>query len=147
MYRQHLLQALRERINELVPEIKHVALWNQDVYFADEDTWATPALFLEFGNIEWMPTKSFAYRGTGDILLHIVTEYPTTQEHLPYSLADVVTSALMGLEGDDFRITALASSLTNHDHEQLEETIETMKAKFSRQLPLLIERNRAYIPE
>ena len=34
--------------------IKHVDLWNQNVAFIDEDeAWARPAVFVEFGPIAW----------------------------------------------------------------------------------------------
>ena len=34
--------------------IKHIDLWNQNVMFIDEDeAWARPAVFIEFGEITW----------------------------------------------------------------------------------------------
>ena len=96
MNRKELYNALEARIREQVPEVKHIELWNRNVEFVEQDTaWDLPAVFVEFGRIEWRLFTDKSYRGSGRLLLHIVTEW-TGEE--PFSLTDKVVSAIDGLD-------------------------------------------------
>lgn len=127
-----------ERSGERV--IKHVALWNQNVEFIEqEDGWERPAVFLEFGTIEWRAVKDGEYRGRGLLRLHVVTDW--VPEEMPketepsdevtwgetgvWDLCDSIDRVLYGLRGETFHELRLVESKTNHNHEEIIETIET----------------------
>ena len=45
---------LRQVLQEEVPEVKHVDLWNHNVEFIEQETpWERPAVFVEFGEVVW----------------------------------------------------------------------------------------------
>lgn len=130
MNRKELYNALETRIREQVPEVKHIELWNRNVEFVEQDTaWDLPAVFVEFGRIDWRLFTDKSYRGSGRLLLHIVTEW-TGEE--PFSLTDKVVSAIDGLDGETFDNVSLLSTYTNHDHEELVESIEEFGVRYLR---------------
>lgn len=48
--RKELFNAIKEKLAIDVPAVKHVALWNHNVEFIEqEEGWARPAVFVEFG--------------------------------------------------------------------------------------------------
>ena len=126
--------------------IRHIDLWNQNVEFIEEDeAWDRPAVFVEFGEIVWEPYKGpvKGVNGKGEILLHIVTDWKgsaadgsqykdeTLQD---YELSTAIHAVLHDLEGDHFRITTLARTLTNHNHQELLENIEVYNVTYAREL-------------
>ena len=126
--------------------IKHIDLWNQNVEFIEEDeAWGRPAVFVEFGEITWVPYKGKVQgvNGKGEILLHIVTDWKgsaadgsqyredTLQD---YELSSAIHAVLHGLEGKHFRFTSLARTLTNHNHQELLENIEVYNVTYAREL-------------
>ena len=49
--RKELYAAIKAAVGK-VPEVKHIDLWNHNVEFIEqEDSWARPAVFVEFGPI------------------------------------------------------------------------------------------------
>lgn len=53
--RTELYLKIRERL-EATGVIKHIDLWNHNVEFLEqEEAWARPAVFVEFGVITWSP--------------------------------------------------------------------------------------------
>ena len=54
--RKELFNALKTKLTNDVPEVKHIDLWNHNVEFIEqEDGWERPAVFVEFATIEWSP--------------------------------------------------------------------------------------------
>lgn len=114
--------------------IRHIDLWNRNVEFiSQESAWATPAVFVEFEPIVWQALVSgVEYRAEARFRLHIVTEWTESgdpsdvgaEPGLSFDLPGMIHGALAGLEGDSFTDLRLAESLTNHDHEELVESIE-----------------------
>ena len=48
--RKELFNAIKEKLAIDVPAVKHVALWNHNVEFIEqEDGWERPAVFVESG--------------------------------------------------------------------------------------------------
>ena len=80
--------------------VKHVDLWNHNVEFIEqEEAWDRPAVFVEFAPIEWRGDKA-GYHTNGMLRLHIVTG------------------------GEGFGALRLVGSDTNHNHEDIVESIE-----------------------
>jgi hypothetical protein len=106
-------------------EIKHVDLWNHNVEFIEgEVNWPTPAVFVEFQPIAWDRLKEPVLRCKGFLNLHVVNDWnaadPTEMLRLPYTVRD----AIEGLSGQKFASVQLVESQTNHNHEEVVESIE-----------------------
>ena len=126
--RNEIYQAIKNRIEQRVPEVKHIDLWNQNVAFAEQDTaWERPAVFVEFLPISWQPLAGRnSARGRGRIQLHVVTDWSDDDESNAVSLqlSDTVAKAMVGMVGDKFDGVELQTTYTNHNHEELVENIE-----------------------
>lgn len=109
--------------------VKHVDLWNHNVEFIEqEEAWDRPAVFVEFAPIEWRADKG-GYHTQGTLRLHIVTDWvgPLSQgdESLDvFDLCETVCRAVVGLSGEHFGALRLEGSDTNHNHEDIVESIE-----------------------
>lgn len=125
--------------------IKYVDLWNHNVEFLDqEQPWERPAVFVEFAPIVWDVVKpGREYRCKGQVLLHVVTDWQGDAscaselqeaglEVLDYSA--VIHGALQGLEGEAFSRMELLETHTNHNHEDLVESIEVYRFVGERRL-------------
>lgn len=67
--RKELFNAIKAKLASDVPEVQHIDLWNHNVEFVEqEEGWARPAVFVEFGKIEWSPFKA-AVSVARDLLL------------------------------------------------------------------------------
>ena len=70
------------------------------------------------------------YRAEARVRLHIVTDWATAVEDGTdgagkfFELPDKIHDVLAGLEGNSFTDFTLAESLTNHNHEDIVESIE-----------------------
>ena len=112
--------------------IKHIDLWNRNVEFFDQETaWERPAVFIEFEPIHWITiVPGIEYRAEARVRLHIVTDWAAAVEDGTdgagkfFELPDKIHNALAGLEGNTFTDFTLAESLTNHNHEDIVESIE-----------------------
>lgn len=107
-------------------EIKHVAPWNRNVEFVDTDEpWERPAVFIEFKAIKWAQTKEPSQRGTGQIHLHIVTDWTSDDTCTDaFDMAGKVDDIVEAINGRGCSRFALEESHTCHDHEELLESIE-----------------------
>lgn len=74
--RKELYNLLCRELGAIV-EIKHIDLWNRNVEFIEqEEGWERPAVFVEFGPIQWKPiVNGVEYRAEPQITLHIVTDW------------------------------------------------------------------------
>lgn len=112
--------------------IKHIDMWNRNVEFIDQEIpWERPAVFIEFEPIQWITiVPGIEYRAEARVRLHIVTDWATAVEDGTdgagkfFELPDKIHDVLAGLEGKCFRDFTLAESLTNHNHEEIVESIE-----------------------
>ena len=137
--RKELYNALCKELKEVGGgAIKHIDLWNHNVeYIEQEENWARPAVFVEFAPIQWQPTvNGVRYVAEPLVRLHIVTDWagaasdgsPFKEEALKvFDLTDEIHRRLAGLEGETFRAFDLVESTTNHNHEEIVETIETYR--------------------
>jgi len=119
--RTEIYGSLRDALGS-VGEVAHVDLWNRNVsYIEQEVAWPRPAVFVEFQPIRWEPlTGGASYMTHGKLLLHIVTDW----DMACWELSRVVAEALHGLSGEHFDWLRLEESETNHNHEEIVETID-----------------------
>lgn len=123
-----------------LPEVRHVDLWNRNVEFIEQEAaWERPAVFVELEPIAWKSNKDLLL-GSGRMHLHLVTDWmgsaaqgsPDRQQALEmFRLAIRVDARLLGLEGKGFAIRGLLQSATNHDHEDIVESIETFEVRYA----------------
>lgn len=125
--------------------IRHVDLWNQNVQFIEqEESFPMPAVFVEFGPIEWKPwAQGVEYRAEPQVHLHVVTQWQGSaadgSERQADSLAAFdllrhIHEQLTTMTGDEFTAFDLVQSRTNHNHEDIVENIETYQCVAIRRL-------------
>jgi hypothetical protein len=129
--RKELYNAIKAKLESDVPEVKHVDLWNHNVEFIEqEDGWERPAVFVEFGQITWSPFQGCGYRGRGFVNIHLVTDWAEGGQDAAFDLSLKVHAALDGLDGTTFSGMALAETYTNHNHEEILESIDSYAVKY-----------------
>lgn len=142
--RKELYNVLCEKLGE-IKEIKHIDLWNHNVEFIEqEENWARPAVFVEFCPIEWKAiVYGVEYRAEPLVKLHIVTDWEGSadagsafkEEALKvFDLTDEIHRKLTCLDGETFLQLDLVESQTNHNHEDIVESIEVYQCVAIRQL-------------
>lgn len=126
--------------------IRHIDLWNQNVAFIeDEQPWPRPAAFIEFGEITWSPLTgpSRLLQGQCPVLIHIVTDWkgstavgtPTKAESVAsMDLSENVSREVLGIRGESFHNIKLQGSATNHNHEDIVESIERYAVTVEREV-------------
>ena len=149
--RKEIYKDLTERLRSIVDgngerRIKHIDLWNQNVAFiSEEESWPMPAVFIEFGEINWKAVKGprLFWKGEGMVMLHIVSEWHGTaadgSEELDnnlecWHLADEIHRKIEGCCGSTYSNLVLAQTLTNHNHEDIVENIEVYRVNCIRGL-------------
>ena len=86
----------------------------------------SPAVFdsskvqLEFGKIEWAPFQGGSQRGRGVVTIHLVTDW-TEGGH---------DAAFDGLSGESFNGLSLVETNTNHNHEEILESIDSYAVRY-----------------
>ena len=123
--RKGLYAAIRAKLGADVEEVKHIDLWNHNVEFIEEEAgWDRPAVFVEFGTISWQPYVGGGYRGEGSVRLHIVTDWVEGGQEAAWDLIEKIRAAMEDVEGERFHGLHLTETLTNHNHEDILESIE-----------------------
>ena len=130
-----------------VGEIRYIDLWNRNVEFLEQERpWPTPAVFIEFGEIDWKTAKTgggLSLRGTGSLLIHIVTEWDGDDETEcgcccgidRLGLSDTVQERIEGMSGEGYDGVSLSRTLTNHDHEDIVENIDVYGVRYLKCVP------------
>lgn len=126
--------------------IRHIDLWNQNVEFIeDEQPWQRPAVFIEFGEIQWSTIggASILLRGVCPLTLHVVTDWmggtadgETTRQASVVSmdLSEQISAEVLKIRGESFHNIRLESSAPNHNHEDIIESIERYSVIVERQI-------------
>ena len=131
MMRKELYDAIKAKLESDVPEVKHVDLWNHNVEFIEqEDGWGRPAVFVEFGLITWSPYQGNGYRGKGLVNIHLVTDWAEGGQDAAFALSKKVRMALDGMDGETYSGMALAETATNHNHEEILESIDSYAVRY-----------------
>lgn len=132
--RKTIYKAITTRLNGANLDIKHISLWNRNTeQLATQKGFRLPAVFVEFEPIQWSQLQSRARSADLRIRLHIVTETLATPEdgssyqdqaleHL--DLIESISGVMQGLCGDGFNGLMLVESVTDHDHERIEQNEE-----------------------
>lgn len=129
--RKELFNAVKAKLSADVPEVKHIDLWNHNVEFIEqEDMWERPAVFVEFGKIEWSPFQGGSRRGSGTVAIHLVTDWTEGGHDAAFDLSHCVYKALEGLSGESFNGLSLTETNTNHNHEEILESIDTYAVRY-----------------
>ena len=134
MVRSELYQATKLKLEQDVPEVKHIDLWNHNVEFLEqEDAWARPAVFVEFCTIGWEPFAGGKHqRGKGVVRIHLVTDWNEGEHDQAFAIGQKISEALEGLEGELFNGMVLIETATNHNHEDLLESIDSYAVRYLR---------------
>lgn len=112
--------------------IKHIDLWNRNVEFIEQEVaWVRPAVFIEIEPIHWAAiVPGVEYRSEARVRLHIVTDWTSAVADGSdgsgkyFELPDKLHDVLAGIEGENFKDFTLEESHTNHNHEDIVESIE-----------------------
>lgn len=125
--------------------IRHIDLWNHNVEFIEqEENWERPAVFVEFCPIRWNAVvPGVEYRAVPQIRLHVVTDWQGSASDDSTFMEDalklldisgVIHGRLTCLYGKEFMEFDLVETQTNHNHEDIVESIETYQCVVIRSL-------------
>jgi hypothetical protein len=141
--RKFLYKSIVEKLKEMKdsegnPAIRHFDIWNNNlVYIRENEAFLCPAVFVEFGRIDWRHQGGGVREAAVEIVLHVVTQRnaPTSHE-LEYEepalqFFDLLTDLNKCLHGhvkisDNFGHDALTAtySVTDHDFDELRHDTE-----------------------
>ena len=62
--------------------------------------------------------------------IHLVTDWAEVGHDAAFDLSRKVCSALAGLEGEEFNGIALVETRTNHNHEDIMESIDSYAVRY-----------------
>lgn len=129
--RKELYNAIKAKLNAEVPEVAHIDLWNHNVEFIEqEEGWERPAVFVEFGSIVWEPNVGSGYRGKGQVRLHVVTDWTEGGQEAAWDLICKIRAAMERVEGLGFHGLVLSETETNHNHEEMLESVESYSVRY-----------------
>ena len=148
---QKLLAINDEQLNPQ-PVFKHCDLWNRQVEFLEQETpFQTPAVFVEFADIQWRTDGQHIQDAGLTVRLHIVTPwYANTASNIQnadvrataLSYLDIPTVLFRQLHGQhgtvtdnsdplrpiilgNFNALTRIASTVNHNHERFVDSVET----------------------
>ena len=108
------------------PMFSSVAWWNKNIEFIEEDTpFDFPALFIEFGTVEYAPQKGDCELGQCDVLLHVVVDGHKSD---PVDSLDRCERLVSALRASPWYLRHL-QSVSNHDHGEIIEFLEVVRAR------------------
>ena len=124
------------------PLFKHCDLWNRQVEFIEQETpFQTPAVFVEFTDIQWRTDGQHIQDADLTLRLHIVTPwYANTASNVAdpdvraaaLAYLDIPTVLFRQLHGQhgqfetgSFNALTRIASTVNHDHERFVDSVET----------------------
>lgn len=108
------------------PMFSSVAWWNKNIEFLEEDTpFEFPALFIEFGTVDYAPQKGCYETGQCDVILHVVVDGHKSDPVDSLGRCEDLISALR----DQFWYMRRQQSVSNHDHGEIIEFLEIVRAR------------------
>ena len=129
--RKELYTAIVAKLKQDVPEVVHIDLWNHNVEFIEqEEVWERPAVFVEIATINCSPFQGRGHRGKGLVRLHIVTDWTEGGQGAAWDLSNKIHSAIEGLSGEHFNGMTLVAIDTNHNHEEILESIDSYEVRY-----------------
>lgn len=131
MMREALFEAIKSAMDHT--EVEHIDFWNHNLDFLErEDTWPMPALFVEFGAISWEAVTNGIVTGTGEVRLHLVTDWNEGGYEAAFALSREVSDCVWNLSGNFFKLLRPLRTETDHKHEEILDTIDTYSVRYSR---------------
>lgn len=101
-----------------------VEVWNANIDFLEEETpFELPAVFVEFGEVQYEPVKGGDY-GTCEVILHVAID--SSEHGLSYCLE--LCDDIVGLLSRCDWYRGRLRSLTNHNHGEIIDCVEVVKA-------------------
>lgn len=130
------------------PIFKHFDLWNQQIEFIEQEAmFDMPAVFVEFGKITWRNLSGGSQEASCNVILHVITPWsssaasgsPFQSDALAlFDLLDLINKELNGLQGGPtnryFCSMRRVESDTNHNHEDICESLETFSVRIFEQI-------------
>lgn len=134
MIRNEFIKAFSANLKDEMPEVEYFDLWNQNVEFIEqEEAWDRPAVFLEFLPITWEPVAGGRnLRGRGQVRIHIVTDWVGGNYQQAFAISQGISEMMPNVVCPLFYSIYLQESGTNHNHEDLLETIDTYEVRYMR---------------
>lgn len=106
------------------PLFNTVDMWNKNIEFLeDECPFELPALFVEFGEVNYTPLKGREERGLCDVVLHVVVDGHADDVMQCVERCDALVDRLRSMPWYGTRV----QSLTNHDHAEIIECLEVVR--------------------
>lgn len=140
--RKAIFLAIADALSKIEPTetnpygVPYIDLWNDQVnLLGGGSAFETPAVFVEFEQIDWHQQNTGARRGDVAVRLHIVTRAVATHGHKDarmtealavFDLINDINKAMQGLRGEGFAGFQLTTSATNHNHTELVENVERL---------------------
>lgn len=132
--RNELYSAIAETLRSM-EEIGHVDLWNKNVEYIEQEAWSRPAVFIEIEPISWSATTSMHYVGRCRVRLHVVTDWSEEADSIrAWDLSEKIQRALRDIKAQNITSLALRESHTNHNHEDIMESIEVYEVRGVRRM-------------
>lgn len=134
--RESLYKDIKRAIEDGVPAVQHIDLWNENVAFVDEESeWGRPAVFVEFGTISWDVVKNTDFgkcvRGSGDLRLHLVTDWNDEAYHASFEIGESIWKSLQDIEPRaEYQVSYPCMTDTNHSHMELLENVDVFRVKY-----------------
>lgn len=109
--------------------IKHIALWNRQVEFIEEENiFAMPAAFIEFGKIQWRHQGGGLGGQDADLTVGIHVISAATPEGLDHlSLLDDINRCLHKFSTEHISSMQRTQSIPCHDHEEVLDDVEVFQ--------------------
>jgi hypothetical protein len=132
--RNELYSAIAEALRSM-EEIGHVDLWNKNVEYIEQEAWSRPAVFIEIEPVTWSLTTGRYYLGLCRVRLHVVTDWSEEADSiLAWNLSEKIQRALRDIKAQNITSLALQESHTNHNHEDIMESIEVYEVRGVRRM-------------
>lgn len=135
--RKTLFLTIATQIKEHVPGIAHIDLWNEHLTNIQAETaWPVPSVFIEFGQYNVKQLANHVYTADIPVHLHIITrakparrgiddEQRFTEMLSYFDLIDRIHQVMVTIHSDTISTPMLTTSVTNHNHGELIESIES----------------------
>ena len=125
-------------IKQQLPQVVHVNIWNNQLAnLQDEPQFLRPAVFVEFGIVEWTKTNKSNKTGTIPVTLHIVNDcYDTDADDIDMmnslELLNEVEEVFDGATLQACTPFINTSTQPDHDHGNLIENITTYTTEYTK---------------
>lgn len=139
MIRNIVYNAIRTVVERLTDGAGARLVWSVDMFSRSEE-WidqvsrmTRPLVLVEIGQQQWQRTKEpGVYMCDGQVALHVVTDWNGEADNArAFAVADAVTGAVDGMEGEGFGRVALQGSVTDRIGD-LMESVETFSIRVYR---------------